>query len=376
MAPGGAQPAPPSRLEGGVVVYSRGGLAVFSDRLVVGQFLGPICLAVVGLAFLRAVSVRKGVETIVLGGAAYGCALGMQFLVGYWPLRTLSVGLLTDLSKSKEAYKRLLVDMPSYFQQQYLVLGVLCTLLALAPMVALCHIVQTRRQRRAVMGPIVSLTNPSWRPQAATAALVAAAWLGCVCTVAALVVSGVGRCPGSDRYLLSLLFIPFLFLPVCLRFLPGRPLQRLGQAIPLFLVLFAVYQMTCRHGPAPRFAFRDLRQPYPEVCQTLDRLANEGKIHRGLATYWNARKHQYLCREHVQIKAIFADGTPWLHLQNPNGFLAPDCHCLEVPRYDFILLNDQELAAPTAKADLCRLFGSPREQGMAAGIAKFGSMTA
>src|SRR5262249_675779 len=45
-----------------------GGLTVFSDRLALPQFIGPMALTVLALALFRAVSWRKALETWVLAG--------------------------------------------------------------------------------------------------------------------------------------------------------------------------------------------------------------------------------------------------------------------------------------------------------------------
>jgi hypothetical protein len=161
------------------------------------------------------------------------------------------------------------------------------------------------------------------------------------------------------RYLLADLFVPFLFLGLCLRLLPGRA-SLLGRAFPLAAVLLAAYEFG-RAEALPRFRLGELSQHYSELAQTLDRLAREGKISRGLATYWDARRLVYETRTHVPIFTMHTDGEPWLHLHNPNSYLAPGRGCLEVPRYDFILFDPMP-PFPVRVEELCRHFGSPREK--------------
>src|SRR5436305_455509 len=62
---------------GAALFVGLGGAAIFSDRLVLAQFLGPICLTMLGLAAWRAVPWGKALGTFMLTGAAYGCAAGI-----------------------------------------------------------------------------------------------------------------------------------------------------------------------------------------------------------------------------------------------------------------------------------------------------------
>jgi hypothetical protein len=174
------------------------------------------------------------------------------------------------------------------------------------------------------------------------------------------VLSGVGRLEGTDRYLLAALFLPFLFLGLCLRLLPGRFSRRLARAVPLAAALYAAYEMFLRPGTPP-LALRELCQPYPELARALDRLARAGKIHRGIATYWNCRGVEYLTREGVPLKVVLPHGEPWLHLQNPNDWLAPDRGCLKAPRYDFLIFDAHEWMFPMRREEVLARFGSPRE---------------
>src|SRR5205823_493225 len=174
--------------------------------------------------------------------------------------------------------------------------------------VALSQALKARRARLAAQSADPAVDGGRRRHTAA-AAVALAAVLCCVCNLAGIVISGVGRYPGTPRYLLAALYVPFLFLGVCLRWLPGRRLARLGSVFPLAVALFAAFEFGLRAG-APPLRLCDLRQPYSEVAQTLDRLARAGKIGRGIATYWNARANQYQSRRRVQVKTVHPPGDP------------------------------------------------------------------
>jgi hypothetical protein len=348
--------------KGAALYVGLGGVAIFSDRLVLAQFIGPICLTVLGLAIFRAVPWRKALGVFVLTGAAHVCALGIQYAFARSSVVLLPLGLIVDFSGIREALKAFRKDLPVYVRGQYLVITTFFVLLAVASVVALSQALLARRARLgAGAGPDVA-GGDGRRQRLAAAALALAAVLACACNLAAIVLSGVGRYPGTERYLLAALFVPFLFLGVCLRFLPGRRLALLGRGFPLAVLGFAAFELGPRAQDAPPFRLRELRQPYSELARTLDRLAREGKIGRGIATYWNARTFQYQTREDVQVKAVHPHGEPWLHLQNPNSFLAPRRSCLEVPRYNFILFDPKQPHQAMRREDICRFFGAPREK--------------
>jgi hypothetical protein len=347
--------------KGAALFVGLGGVAIFSDRLVVAQFLGPICLTVLGLAILRAVPWRKALGTFALAGAAYGGALGIQDALARSGVVFLPLGLIVDFSVFRKSLETFFENLPEYVHGQYLVVVTFFVLVVVASVVALYQALKARRARLSAASPEAA-EDGERRRQLAAAAIALAAVLACVCNLAAIVLSGVGCYPGTPRYLLAALFVPFLFLGVCLRFLPGRPLALLGRVFPLAVIGFAAFELGPRAQDAPPFHLRELRQPYSELAQTLDRLARAGKIGRGIATYWNARAFQYQTREDVQIKVVWPHGEPWLHLQNPNSYLAPRRTCLEVPRYNFVLFDPEQPHHAMRCEDVCRYFGAPREK--------------
>jgi hypothetical protein len=340
-----------------------GGLTVFSDRLALAQFIGPMALAVLGLALFRVVPWRKAAETWVLAGAAYGCSAAILAGLARCDVVLLPLKSIANPANIGAALEAFVQNLPTYVRGQHLVIATFCALLLVGSAAGLAQLLRARRARLAA-GTAAGVAATETRPGAA--ALPVAAVCACLCNLAAIVLSGVGTYPGTPRYLLAALFLPFLFLGLCLRLLPGRPLALLARAFPLAVVIFAASELGRRQG-VPPLAWEDLRQPYPELARTLDRLAREGKVCRGIATYWHARMLQYLSREHVPVMVVHPHGEPWLHLQNPNTYLAPGRGRLEVPRYNFIVFDPNHPAHPMKAEELCSRFGSPREKVRAGG---------
>src|SRR5262249_31944230 len=148
---------------GAALFVGLGGAAIFSDRLVLAQFIGPICLTAFGLALWRAVSWGKALGTFVLTGAAYGCAVGIQYAVAHARVISLPLGLSVDSSLFRKSFKAFLRTLPTYVQGQYVVIGPFFGLLLVASVAALSQALKARRARLAADG------KPQQWPAAAVA---------------------------------------------------------------------------------------------------------------------------------------------------------------------------------------------------------------
>ncbi len=338
-----------------VVFVAAGGLGQFSDRLLLPQFLAPLCLTAGVLAVFRAVRFRKAAETALLTVAACAVSLGVQRAFAHY-FTLLPLDSTVRVAQIAASWRGFVDNLPPYLEGQH-ILKVLWLAFAPAAVVALRALVSARAERQRAG----SISDGDNRTRTALGAVALVSLLCVVCNLAAVVVSGAGRVPGFDRYLLGAALVPFLFVAVCLRALPGRPLRMLARAFPAVVVLFAGAKLGLHHRQA--FSRDAWRTPYPEAAQVLDRLACERKITCGLATFWNARGLSYLTRERVPIHTILPDGQPWLHSTTPDGLLTPGRHCLAVPHYDFIVFDDRDPdpVSRMERAQLERRFGTPRE---------------
>jgi hypothetical protein len=327
-----------------------GGLTMFSDRLLLPQFLAPICVTAVLLAVCRLVPVRKPIEILLLTAAAYGLYVGLgRVFSHYFVLQPLR--LFVDTAQIPQAWANFLKTLPQYLEGQFLVKATFLTFVPVAAVVAWRH-VRAARSGRA---------QPAAEQQAccARAAVALIGLLSCGLTLGAVILSGVARLQCWDRYALAAVLVPLLFLPGCARFLPSRPLRWVGRACPAAIILFACAQVALchRHG----LPLKELRLPYPEEARVLDRLARENKIGHGLATFWHARSLWYLTHKHVPVHTILPDGEPQLHSQNPYGYLLPGRRSLQLPHYDFIFFMERD--PPVYSMDRAHFearFGTPR----------------
>jgi len=333
-----------------------GGLGLFSDRLLLPQFLAPLCLTAVLLAAFRVVPVRKAVGSVLLTGGAYALCVGLERVFSHYFV-LLPQGVTVRPSEMRESWIGFIENLPLYLQGQHFLKILFLSFLPAAAVVALRAVWAARGKRLAPASP-----DEASRRQAAVAAIALIGLLCCVCNVGAVVVSGAARLPGFDRYLLGAVFIPFLCAGFCCRFLPGWPLQWLARACPVLVVLYATAALGIDYRQV--FTFGELRPPYPEVARVLDRLAREQKLGHGLATFWNSRSLCYLTHEYVQLHTILPNGEPWLHVQTPYAYLTPGRRAMELPHYNFILVNDHD-PDPGHSMDRVyfeRRFGTPREK--------------
>jgi hypothetical protein len=344
------------RAAAGFVVV--GGLGLFSDKLLLPQFLAPLGLMAVVLGAFRVLPARKAGGILLLIGAAVAASVGVQRAFAHY-LVLLPPDANFQTGEIAASWRGFLENLPLCVKGQHL-LQILCLVfIPAAGVVALCSLWAARGKR---LGG--GSRDEASRCQATVAAVALIALLSGVCNVGAVVVSGIARLGGFDRYLLAAELIPFLCTGVCCRFLPGRPLQWLGRACPALVVLYAAAALGIGYRPA--FSFGDLRPPYPETARVLDRLAREHKLGHGLANFWNARSLHCLTEEHVQLRTLEPNGEPWLHTQTPYAYLTPGRQSLEVPPYNFILFNEHDippgLGSAMKRDKFERRFGTPRER--------------
>lgn len=326
-------------------------LAVFSDRLLLVQFIAPLLAGLGLLAVLRAVPLRRLIVLAALLGAgtllAQGIAWGFTRL-GF-VLMNLELAIAAPRWDHVPRFWRLYrYGMPNLY------------LLPLHLIAALALLLFWLR-RRSDAAPRPAENNP--QPQAAPALdrpavlfVICVALLSPLCNVAAVFLRNFDDAP--PRYLFACWLLPFLFLGLFVRLLPGEVGRRGGVWFRLAVVVFALYRIV-PHAAA--LSYTSFELPYPPLAQTLDRLQRERGPMRGLAGYWVARRMDFLSRERVAVRPACWDGSPWFHAYNPNRYLSDNPTDLTLPRYNFLILSPDDNTAPLR--DVVRIeFGEPAEK--------------
>jgi hypothetical protein len=321
-----------------------GGAGLFSDRLLLVQFVIPAALALSVLVLRRRLAVRRAVvHAVVLGGMvavamllrAGLVRLGCHFLrVEDWVVRPR----LTDLAAMADILARAL-------HGQTLLEVLLPLHLALALAVA------------CMAGRAGSISDGADLAalQAGREFLGWALFLSPLCNAATLFLLGQGRNSAIDRYMLPCWLLPLLCPALLAGLLPWQRFRAIAiRAVPAALVLFAGWRIATALPTVERAHFEP---PYPPLAQALDRLVRERGPMRGLAGFWEARWLSFLTRERVPVRPLNFCGEPWFHACNPAAFVDTDPLA-----YQFIVaVDDRPDSAPTR--DLLQAhYGPPREK--------------
>jgi hypothetical protein len=320
-----------------------GGLSVFSDKLVLVQFLAPLALALILLAARRAIPFKQAGEQLAALGASVLLASAIKTLFERLGFHFLVVETTFGKPHLPDLF-RMLRFLYQGIASDYL----LCVFLPLQMLVALLVVCFWGR---------CTAETPDGAGLARPAVLLAslAVALSPLCTIAALYISGMAHHPAINRYMLSGWFLPALLLPLLLCWLPGRTAWAARVAMQLGIVLFAVQRAAVL---LPGIDRAKLEQPYPPLAQTLDRLARERGPLCGLAGFWTARSTTWFTREHVVVNTLSAQGEPWFHASNAARFLPGEDKDLRIPDYRFLIVRPGEPFSPSP-AILALHFGEP-----------------
>jgi hypothetical protein len=341
---------------GAVVFVLVGGLGAFSDKLVVVQLMVPLALALIVLTAFRLLPVKQAALQGVSIGAAILLAIGIKsFLqsLGFQFMEINQLGVKLLDSKPPFLHLGLSKAVPLLRQLYHSVerQHVLCVLVPLHLLAALCLLKVNSRKPSDT-----SADGPVNRRVVLLAALTLV--LSPPCILGALLAGGMAQHYGTYRYTLSCWFLPCLFLPLLICWLPGRRVRVASTLVQLSVVLYAVQRASVL---VPQMERSEFAPPYPPLAQALDKLARERGPLRGLGGYWLARSFSWFTRENVVISPLLQMGIPWFHASNPDRFLSANSEDLRVPDYQFLLLRAGDHMCPSANIATLA-FGEPREK--------------
>ncbi|HZY85861.1 MAG TPA: hypothetical protein VFE78_13585, partial [Gemmataceae bacterium] len=320
------------------------GLGALSDKLLLVQFVLPACLALGLLWLWRKISFGQLARHAALVGAALLAARGLELLAVRFGWKFQGAG---------EDFRRPhLADLAPLFGQLWRVVGHQHILLAVLPLTLLAGLLVLWARRGA------GRAGDAPAGEGVGALFVAlAVLLEPACNLLAVFAVGLGRHPAVDRYCVALYLLPFLFLGLLVRLLPGRPARLAGAGLLAFVVALALHQLG-QALPAVRRAA--LAQPYPPLAQAIDRLVEEYGPMRGVAGYWSARHLSFLTHSRTPIVPILTDCSPYPHGSNANAYLDPRPGLVALPEYRLIVVAESRGLAPTPEV-LAAQFGPPRK---------------
>jgi hypothetical protein len=327
-----------------------GAVATYSDRLLAVQFLAPAVLALLVLMACRRVPWRRALALVAILSLAAGLYLPIR--IGMSRLGFQTVSLDTGAEKSSPlALAALLANLWPDWRKQYVLQAILpLSLLAAGALAITCF------RRR-----VDENETPAGRGLDRMSLLFVALFLlsSPLCNIAAMLGTGQAENPAVLRYGLTCFMLPFLFLGLLLRWLPGWA-ARSAVGFRLAVFAFTIYQA---YLFVPAMSRQHFELPYPPLARELDRLARERGPMRGLAGFWSARHLTALSREGVRLNVVTASGQPWLHANSPDRYLSPDPRDLRLPAFNFIIVSRKGLPDPDVRPeDIEREYGPPREK--------------
>lgn len=333
-------------------------VAVFSDRLLIVEFLLPMLAGLCLLALLGAVSRDRLIALGLLIGTGMLLANGIP-----WCFQKMGMILMCSQMSLRRPHWEYLQP---FFQQVYadmpnLILLPLHLLAGLAVVLSWRHVRGVGDFRTTDLGQQPAESGNLHGPAILFVASVII--LSPLSNVAAVFLHSYDNplllfVPPASRYLFAFWLLPFLFLGLFVRLLPGGFGCHGGRCFRLAVVLLAAYRIIMFGAATDYLHFEP---PYPPLAQTLDRLERERGPLRGLAGYWRARTMNFLTKERVWVRPAFANGVPWLHADNPNRFLADDPNDLTLPRYNFVIVSPHVEIGLTADG-IRSEFGEPAEK--------------
>jgi hypothetical protein len=335
-----------------------GGLGAFSDKLLLVQFLAPLCAALVLLACVRVVSARQVAGMLSLVGGVVLLATGLRAVFARLGFHLLQIENTFGFVKLRDL-PPLLAQMGAEVAGQHL----LAALMPLYLLAAVLVVAAWLRRRGADIPVCRGEGSQECLPHGADrlGVLVAALALALVpaCNLAAVFAAGLSGNSAVSRYVLPCYVLPLLLTGWLLALLPGRTGGLSRSVFPALVVLFAARQIIDR---GPELAAVKWEPPYPPLTQVLDRLVRERGPLRGMGEFWSSREIHFLSRERVIVNPLDRYGMPFFHASDRNRFLADDPHDTSVPHCDFIIVRPGCSFRDPGPDLIAFLYGPPRER--------------
>lgn len=82
--------------------------------------------------------------------------------------------------------------------------------------------------------------------------------------------------------------------------------------------------------------FQEKINLYPRFAQEVDTLIEKYQLKQGVSTYWNAKTHEYLCKNKICISAVFPDVFPYLHANSRAWYFD------ENKIFNFVIIDNED----------------------------------
>jgi hypothetical protein len=172
-----------------------------------------------------------------------------------------------------------------------------------------------------------------------------------ITTLGALIVTGNWVDKGDIRYIQPLYFLPLFFLALILAVYNDKRTLWLKLIIFSIIVIFSLRQII---PAAITLEAANLRLPYPEMVQCLDKLAMNYDLKYGYSDYWNAKYTTVLSHSGARVNELEEDLHIYNWINNPAWYInkvGEDSG--QYPKYQFIMTEH------LSKPEIETRFGKP-----------------
>ncbi len=144
------------------------------------------------------------------------------------------------------------------------------------------------------------------------------------------------------RFYFSAYILALFNLPIWIAFLFKNKLQKIiffNKFILFVLVMSFVLTVITLIKNESFTKFRALLNYYPENVKEIDKMAEQNKLHYGVADYWDAKVINMFTRKNLHVYAVHFSMCPYEVLANNNWFYQSIENKNEAPVFNFIVMN-------------------------------------
>ncbi len=320
-------------------------LGTVSDSLVIPHFLIPIVISIFILGFIKNIPLKSAVPSVILIGISTG--ISVQFLkwfqegaFGFYVPYFLNQTSLPDFQHESGTFIALLRDYWYFLLPvEWPYLLIILLLIFFSSILFLEH-----------KGKMSFLGKPNRSSNKIVLFVVFITFLPVLCSLTAVVYSGVWISVSERRYLLPLYVFPLLSLTLILFFLHHRIPRRVKTVGIVAVLLLCSIRIL---PSALSFQLHQCKLPYPESVQSLDTLANRLDLKYGYADYWHAKRLTIFSKAGLRINQVHQDLMFHWAINNKSWYQReindPDSY----PLYTFIVTNG------LSKDQMLSRFGDP-----------------
>ncbi len=319
-------------------------LIILSDIIIIPQFLLPLAITIFIFYRLRFIPLRTFQVTAGLTVGAYLVATALIKIIKFTGIFSIPTQTYTHnigIGTSLDTFKEFIHDINYYLINTSNLFAILAIFLVTSIILLFKHWNYSFFNQRSREDKSTHLVL----------FLIIFSFLSLTITLAALIVTGNWTDPGNIRYIQTLYILPLFFLALILAVFNGRRASWLKLVLFSTVVIFSLRQII---PEAIMLKTANLRLPYSEPTQCLDKLAVNYDLQYGYSDYWNAKYTTIQSHSRVRVNQLQLNLDIYNWINNPAWYINKVGEGSgQYPKYQFILTNN------LSKAEIEARFGKP-----------------